>query len=66
MPAWIGRLLIKDFQTFLSLARSLVTFPFLSFKSLLITSFHNFLGHLVGKVPLTMKILLLLDKALIL
>ena len=42
MHAWVGRFLMKAFQAFLSLARSLL--PILSFRSLLITSIHlNFL-----------------------
>ena len=60
MVAWIGRFLMKDFHTFLSLAMSLLTF--LSFRSLLITSFQIFLGHPLWKLPL--KILHLLNQAL--
>ena len=37
--------------------------PWLSFRSLLITSFHVFLGHPLAKLPLTLKVLHLLDQA---
>ena len=60
MVAWIGRFLMKDFHTFLSLAMSLLTF--LSFRSFLITSFHIFLGHPLWILPL--KIIHLLNQAL--
>ena len=46
MRAWVGPFLMKDFQTFLSLARSLLNF--LSFRSFLVTSFHAFLGRPLG------------------
>ena len=38
---------MKDFQVFLSLAMSLLIF--LYFRSLLVTSFHVFLGHSLGE-----------------
>ena len=60
MLAWIGQFLMKDFQAFLSLAMTLLTF--LSFRSLLITLFHVFLGHSLGKLPITLKFLHLLDE----
>ena len=41
-----------------------VLVDFFSFKSLLITSFHVFLGHPLEKLPLTLKVLHLLDQAL--
>ena len=62
MLAWVGWFLMKDFQVFLSLAMSLLTF--LSFRSLLITSFYVFLGRPLGKLLLTSKVLHLLDEAL--
>ena len=46
----------------LSLGRSLLIF--LSFISLLVTSFHVFLGPRLGKLPLTLKILHLRNQAL--
>ena len=54
----------KDFQRFLTLARSFLTF--LSFKSPLITAFHSmsFPGRPLGKPPLTSKVLHVLDQAL--
>ena len=55
MLAWVRRIPMKDFQAFLSLAIPLLTF--LSFKSLLITSFHVFHGCPQGKLPLTLKVL---------
>ena len=60
--AWVGRFLMKDFQVFLSLAMSVLTF--LSFRSLLITSFYVFLGRPLGKLLPTSKVLHLLDEAL--
>ena len=53
---------MKGFQIFLSLAMSLLTF--LSFSSLLITSFHVFFGLPLEKLPLTLKVLHLLDQVL--
>ena len=55
------RFLMKDFQAFLSLGRSFLTF--LSFRSLLNTSFHVFVGCPLRKLPLTLKVLHVLDKA---
>ena len=52
----------KDFQSFLSLVMSLLTF--LSFISFLITSFHILLGHSLEKLLLTLKVLHLEDQAL--
>ena len=48
--AWVRWFLMKDFQAFSSVARSLLIF--LSLRSPLITSFHVFLGHPLGKLPL--------------
>ena len=48
-------------QAFLSLAMSFLTF--LSFRSLLITSLHVFLGCPLGEQLLTLKIVQLLDQA---
>ena len=58
MLPWVGQFLMKDFQTFLPLIMFLLTF--LSFKSLLMTSFHVFLGR---PLPLTLKVSHLLDQA---
>ena len=58
MLPWVGQFLMKDFQTFLPLIMFLLTF--LSFKSLLMTSFHVFLGR---PLPLTLKVPHLLDQA---
>ena len=55
MVAWIGQFLVNDIQAFLSLARSMLTF--LPFRSLLITSFHVFLGRPLGKLPLIFRVL---------
>ena len=57
MLPWVGQFLMKDFQTFLPLIMFLLTF--LSFKSLLMTSFHVFLGR---PLPLTLKVPHLLDQ----
>ena len=62
MLAWVGRFLMKDFQAFLFVARSLLAF--LSFRSLVITSFHVFLGRPLGKLLLIWKVLHLLDQTL--
>lgn len=51
----------KEFRAFLSLATSLQTS--LSFRPLLITSFHVFLGYPLGKLPLTLEVLQLTDQA---
>ena len=53
MLAWVGQFLMKDFQAFLSFARSLLTF--LSFRSLLITLLDVFLGRSLGTLTLTLK-----------
>ena len=47
-------------QAFLSLVMSFLTF--LSFRSLLITSFHVFFGRPLGKLLLILKIIQLLDQ----
>ena len=52
----------KDFQSFLSLVMSLLTF--LSFISFLITSFHILFGRSLEKLLLTLKVLHLEDQAL--
>ena len=52
---------LSDFQTFLLLAKSLLTL--LSFISHLITTFHVFLGCHLRKLPLTLKVLYLRDQA---
>ena len=62
MLAWVRWFLMKDVQAFLSLDRSLMTF--ISFRSLLIASFHVLLGCPLVKLPLTLKVLNLLDEAL--
>ena len=62
MLPWVGQFLMKDFQAFLLLIMFLLTF--LSFKSLLMTSFHVFLGRPLEKLPLTLKVPHLLDQAL--
>ena len=48
--AWLRWFLMKDFQAFSSVARSLLIF--LSLRSPMITSFHVFLDHPLGKLPL--------------
>ena len=58
---WVGQFLMNDLQLFLSFLRTLMTF--LSFKSLLNNSFHVFLGRLLGKLTLALKVLHLLDEA---
>ena len=51
LNAWMGwAVSYEDFQAFLPLAMSLLTFLF--FRSLLITSFHVFLGCPMEKLPL--------------
>ena len=62
MFAWVGRFHANDLQAFLLSAKSLVTF--VSFTSLLITSFHVFLGRPMGKLIQTLMFLQLLDQAL--
>ena len=59
--AWVGWFFM-DFETLLSFTRSLLTF--FCFRSFLITPFHVFWGLLLGKVPLSLKVLYLLDKTL--
>ena len=53
--ARIWHFLMKNFNTFLSLAGSLLTF--VPFKSLLIISFHIFLYFPLAKLPITLKVL---------
>ena len=62
MPAWVERFIMKGFQVFLSLARSLLTF--FSCRPFLIISIHASLDCRLRKLPLTLKILHLLDQAL--
>ena len=62
MPAWVERFIMKGFQVFLSLARSLLTF--FSCRPFLIISIHASLDCRLRKLPLTFKILHLLDQAL--
>ena len=50
-----------DFQAFLSLSGSLLTF--FSFGSPLITSIYVFLGRPLWKLPLTLNVLYILDQA---
>ena len=57
--AWAGRFLMKNFLPSLSLTWSLLTF--LSFKSLLLTTFHVFLGCPLGNLSLNLKVLQFLD-----
>ena len=52
---------LLDFQAFLSLAKSLLNF--FSFRLCLITSFDVFLGCPQRKLPLTLKVVHLLDQA---
>ena len=61
MFAWDGQFLMKGFQAFLSLIRSLLTSN--SFWRLLILLFHIFLGPSLGKVPLTLKVQHILDQS---
>ena len=60
MLAWLGRFLIKHFQVFLSLAMSLLAF--LSFRSSLITSLYVFPWSSSRDLPLSSKVLHLLDQ----
>ena len=57
--ARIWRFLMKNFNTFLSLAGSLLTF--VPFTSLLIISFHVFLDFPLAKLPITLKVLHLIS-----
>lgn len=61
MRACVERFLIKDLLAFLSLVMSWLTF--LSFISLLIAPFHVFFGRPLRKLPLTLKVLYLVDQA---
>ena len=62
MLPWVGRFLMKT-SSISVFNYVLADFPFLSFRSLLLTSFHVFLGCPMGKLPLTLMVLHLLDEA---
>ena len=62
MLAWVSQFLMKDFQAFFSLVMPF--FTFLLFISPLITLVYVFLWHHLSKLPLSLKVLHLLDQEL--